>query len=92
MERTVLFRRRQNHEGRRLAKRLTSVVCRWVLEAWGELPPAIIQPDFLECCTSNALDGSQDNAIYNSESDDGDNDISESDYPHDDAQDEQAIN
>lgn len=42
-------------------------VCEWVLAAWAEIDPEIIRRAFLKCSISNAMDGSEDNAIYDDE-------------------------
>ncbi|CAG8746035.1 17419_t:CDS:2, partial [Acaulospora morrowiae] len=39
-------------------------VCKWVLAAWDEINPEIIQRAFRKCCISNALDGSEDDEIF----------------------------
>ena len=82
-------------KGGALQKPELPVVLRWVREAWDELPPAIIQRGFLKCCISNALDGSEDDAVYNGDSDESDGGESDRDDPHDDAitaEDEKEMN
>jgi len=45
-----------------------ATACQWVLDAWDEIKPETICKSFLKCSISNALDGSQDNLLYESES------------------------
>ena len=49
-----------------------SEVVRWVLAAWKTIPESIIVRSFKKCCISNALDGSEDDILW--EDDGGDND------------------
>uniref|UniRef100_A0A8C5WL18 HTH CENPB-type domain-containing protein n=1 Tax=Leptobrachium leishanense TaxID=445787 RepID=A0A8C5WL18_9ANUR len=41
-----------------------TVVCRWVKDAWESMPPEMIQKSFRKCGISNAMDGTEDDAIY----------------------------
>lgn len=41
-----------------------TTICNWIIEAWQELDPAIIQKTFKKCTISNALDGSEDDIIW----------------------------
>ena len=47
--------------------------CQWVIQAWDETDPAIVIKGFKKCSISNALDGSEDNALYEDD-DDSDSD------------------
>ena len=40
-------------------------VTEWIVKVWQELDPAIIQKGFLKCCAANAMDGSQDDVLWN---------------------------
>ena len=44
--------------------------CWWVIQAWDEIDPALLIKAFKKCSISNALDGSQDNALYEEDDDD----------------------
>lgn len=39
-------------------------ICTWIKEAWEELDPQIIVRAFKKCCISNALDGSEDDILW----------------------------
>jgi len=47
-----------------------SEVARWVSAAWKAIPEGIIFRSFKKCCISNALDGSEDDILWE---DDGEN-------------------
>ena len=49
--------------GRMRQPTLVEVVC-WIHSVWQELDPAIIQRGFLKCSISNALDGTEDDAVW----------------------------
>ena len=39
-------------------------VCTWINDAWQELDPAIIVRSFKKCCISNAMDGTEDDVLW----------------------------
>jgi hypothetical protein len=41
-----------------------SEVARWVSAAWKAIPESIIIRSFKKCCISNALDGSEDDIVW----------------------------
>ena len=47
--------------------------CHWVLQAWADIDSAIIIKSFKKCSISNALDGTEDNTLYE-DSSEGDTD------------------
>lgn len=49
--------------GRR-KKASLSEVATWVADVWDELPAEIIQTGIKNCCISNALDGTEDDIIW----------------------------
>ena len=51
-------------------------VCTWVMESWIEIPDRMVVKSFMKCCISNALDGTEDDILFEDDSDDG---ISDSD-------------
>ena len=53
--------------GRMRQPTLSDVVC-WIRSVWEELDPVIIQRGFLKCCISNALDGTEDDAVWTEQS------------------------
>ena len=58
--------------GGRMRKAELTTICTWVKEAWEELSPDIIIKAFKKCTISNALDGSEDDCVWQdkAESDD----------------------
>ena len=44
-----------------------NLVLRWVHEAWQEIPAEMVIKSFKTCGISNALDGTEDDAIYTEE-------------------------
>ena len=61
-----------------------TTICTWVEEAWEELNPEIIVKAFKKCTISNALDGSEDDCVWqekeksdgeNTKCEDDDNDV-----------------
>jgi len=50
--------------GGRMRKAGFTTICNWIIEAWQELDPAIIQKAFKKCTISNALDGSEDDIVW----------------------------
>lgn len=39
-------------------------ITRWVKEAWSSIPESMIVKAFKKCCVSNAMDGSEDDAVF----------------------------
>ena len=39
-------------------------ICRWVLESWNAISPDTIKHSFLKCCITNALDGTEDDVLW----------------------------
>ena len=79
--------------GGRLKKPSINIWCQWVLKAWEEVDPAIIVKAFKKCSISHALDGSEDDALYEDDSGDesdpdpfADVDNKVEDNPYDDIQ------
>lgn len=48
----------------RMQKPELDTICTWIKEAWEELDPKIIVRAFKKCCISNALDGSEDDILW----------------------------
>ena len=44
----------------------------WVNKAWQEIPTELVIRSFKSCGISNALDGTEDEAVYKEESESGD--------------------
>ena len=44
-----------------------NLVLRWVKDAWQEIPPDMVKRSFQSCGISNALDGTEDDAVYTDE-------------------------
>uniref|UniRef100_A0A8C4RZL7 HTH CENPB-type domain-containing protein n=1 Tax=Erpetoichthys calabaricus TaxID=27687 RepID=A0A8C4RZL7_ERPCA len=51
-------------KGGNLKKPDIDLVAKWVKEAWDSIPAEMIKKSFLKCGISNAMDGSEDDAIY----------------------------
>ena len=49
-----------------------SEVVQWVLPAWKAIPESIIVRYFKKCCISNALDGSEDDILWEDDGEDKD--------------------
>ena len=49
-----------------------SEVARWVSAAWKAIPESIIVRSFKKCCISNALDGSEDDILWEDDGEDKD--------------------
>jgi hypothetical protein len=49
-----------------------SEVARWVSAAWKAVPESIIVRSFKKCCKSNALDGSEDDILWEDDGEDKD--------------------
>ena len=43
-------------------------ICRWIRDAWDSIPPEMIAKSFRKCCITNALDGTEDEEIWEEES------------------------
>jgi len=52
--------------------RATPEVTRWVSTAWKAIPKSIIIRSFKKCCISNALDGSEDDILWEDDGEDKD--------------------
>jgi len=39
-------------------------ICSWIKSAWEKVPTSCITNGFLKCCISNALDGTQDDILW----------------------------
>ena len=44
-------------------------VCSWVVKAWTDLKPDIITKSFKKWCISNAMDGTEDDVLWDNDSD-----------------------
>ena len=49
-----------------------SEVARWVSAAWKAIPESIIVRSYKKCCISNALDGSEDDILWEDDGEDKD--------------------
>ena len=41
-----------------------TLYCQWVKKAWDDIPAEMVKKSFLKCGISNAMDGSEDDAIF----------------------------
>ena len=46
-----------------------NLILRWIKQSWSEIPEEMVRKSFLTCSTFNALDGTEDDAIYEVEQD-----------------------
>lgn len=69
----------QTTKGGNLKKPDIEVVAKWVKDAWDSIPADMVRRSFLKCSISNALDGTEDDALLESgseaEDDEQDNDV-----------------
>jgi hypothetical protein len=56
----------------RLLRAAPSEVARWVSAAWKAIPESIIVRFFKKCCIRNALDGSEDDILWEDDGEDKD--------------------
>ncbi|GFW90844.1 hypothetical protein TNCV_2418381 [Trichonephila clavipes] len=67
------------------------IVFEWIIKAWNEIKPSLIQKPFKKCSISNSLDGTEDDYLFMEESNrDGENDTDFDDVPEDIIEDEYA--
>ena len=68
------------HDRRKVRKPTLGEVCSWVIKAWNGVKPEMIIKSFKKCGISNAMDGTEDDAIFelsdsSSSSDDDDEEL-----------------
>jgi len=56
-------------------------VVQWIVQVWQDLDPSIIKKGFVKCCIANAMDGTEDDALWN---DNGDGETADDDDDDDD--------
>ena len=44
-------------------------MCQWISQAWREIPRELVAGSFLKCGITNSLDGSEDDLVFDSSSD-----------------------
>ena len=57
-----------NHAGKKKVQSRNLVLC-WIKKSWWEIPKEMVRKSFLTSSISNALDSTEDNAIYEEEPD-----------------------
>lgn len=45
------------------------LICKWISDAWTRISPSLVEKSFKKCSISNQLDGTEDDCLWNSESD-----------------------
>lgn len=65
-----------------------NLVLRWIKEAWQEIPEEMVKKSFKSCGISNAMDGTEDDAIYSEDSQELDDDEEMEDEFETDSEDE----
>ncbi len=74
----------------KIKKPPASQVAQWVSNAWAKIDAEIIVKAFKRCCISNALDGSEDDTLFEEVEDDSDtSDVEEEDEPPTDSEGEE---
>ena len=68
----------------RVRKTTLSTICSWIIEAWDKIPEEMIVKSFKKCCITNALDGSEDDILF-------EEDISNTTTAHEECEDDQEI-
>ncbi|GFS57486.1 pogo transposable element with KRAB domain [Trichonephila clavipes] len=67
------------------------IVCEWIIKAWNEIKPDLIQKSFKKCSIYNSLDGTEYDDLFMEESNsDGENETDFDDVPEDITEDEYA--
>ena len=56
--------------GRRRKKPSKEFMFKWIGEAWRDIPRKMVANSFLKCGITNSLDGSEDDFIFDTSSDD----------------------
>ena len=56
--------------GGRQKKPSEELMCQWIGEAWRNIPREMVANSFLKCGITNSLDGSEDDFIFDTSSDD----------------------
>ncbi|GFX40387.1 pogo transposable element with KRAB domain [Trichonephila clavipes] len=59
------------------------IVCKWIIKAWNEIKPDLIQKSLKKCSMSNSLDGTEDDLFMEESNSDGENDTDFDDVPED---------
>uniref|UniRef100_A0A8C3IBY8 HTH CENPB-type domain-containing protein n=1 Tax=Chrysemys picta bellii TaxID=8478 RepID=A0A8C3IBY8_CHRPI len=65
-------------KGGNLMKPEINLVAQWIKDAWVSIPSEMVEKSFRKCCISNALDGSEDDAIFDDTTEAADEKESES--------------
>jgi hypothetical protein len=56
----------------RIKKPSVTILCHWIITAWQPISPELIVKGFKKCCISNAMDGSEDDVLWNDSEENGD--------------------
>ena len=46
-----------------------NVICGWIKDAWNDIPTEMIETSFRKCCITNAINGTEDDDIWEEETD-----------------------
>lgn len=44
-------------------------ICQWIYEAWEDIPNELVKKSFRKCCITNAMDGTEDDQMWEDDSD-----------------------
>jgi hypothetical protein len=55
----------------RIKKPNETILCQWILTAWQRISPEVTVKGFKKCCISSAMDGSEDDVLWNDSEEDG---------------------
>lgn len=53
----------------RIRKPDLQLICKWILESWEAISPTTVRQSLLKCCISNAIDGTEDDILWQDEDD-----------------------
>ena len=53
----------------RIRKPDLQLICKWILESQEAISPATVRRSFLKCCITNAIDGTEDDLLWQDEDD-----------------------
>ena len=53
----------------RIRKVELTQICQWMYEAWEDIPNELIKKSFRKCCITNAMDGTEDDHMWEDDSD-----------------------
>lgn len=46
-----------------------NIICKWIIESWNDIPSELVSKSFRKCCITNALDGTEDDDVWQEDDD-----------------------